>query len=135
MHSSSQVRFFIPHPWEMKARAARARAEADLSNQRLRSEVRDLVFDVGRRYDELQFRYAWHQANLRLSSSTSKTSRRSRRKRPTWLRWRAQPGSDLFDPMDLPRARLEISKAREEVFDSGRELACQAGTLSALRTG
>jgi|GEM_PF-1560331 len=118
------VRLFIPNPLEVKARAARARAEASLSSKRLRAEVRDLVFDVGRRYDELQFRYAWHQANIRLSELQQRNLQHVAEESARLAETAATPGlSNLYDPSDLPKARLEISKAREEVFDSGRELA------------
>ena len=132
---SVQARFFIPNPWEVKARAARARAEADLSSKRLQSEVRNLVFDVGRRYDELQFRYAWHQANLRLLDLMQRnlqTLEEQAKGTAGAAAAAAAAGVVLFDPLEVPRARLEINKAREEVFDSGRELALVREELGLL---
>jgi len=128
-----QARLFFPNPWEVKARAARARAEAHLSNKRLRTEVRDLVFDVGRRYDELQFRHAWHLANLQLAELQKENLRvvEDESARNSALAAAAGVGN-LYDPTDLPKARLEISKAREEVFDSARELALVREELALL---
>ena len=128
-----QARLFIPNPWEVKARAARARAEATLSNTRLRSEVRDLVFDVGRRYDELQFRYAWHQANQQLVDLQEENLKVIEEEAGRLSAVAATSGiRGLYDPSDLPKARLEISKAREEVFDSGREMALVREELGVL---
>ena len=128
-----QARFFIPNPLEVKARAARARAEATLSNTRLRSEVRDLVFDVGRRYDELQFRYAWHQANQQLVDLQEENLKVIEEEAGRLSAVAATSGiRGLYDPSDLPKARLEISKAREEVFDSGREMALVREELGVL---
>lgn len=132
---SVQARLFIPNPWEVKARAARARAEADLSSKRLQSEVRTLVFDVGRRYDELQFRYAWHQANQRLldlMQRNLKAVEEQAKGSAGAVAAAAAAGVVLFDPIEIPRARLEINKAREEVFDSDRELALVREELGLL---
>lgn len=127
------ARLFIPNPWEVRARAARARAEAGLSNERMRTELRDLVFDVGRRYDELQFRHAWHQANIRLLDLMHRNLKSIEEMAASLGGVAAVAGvSNLFDPTELPRARLEVSQAREEVFDSGRELALVKEELGVL---
>ncbi len=125
------VRFFIPNPMDMRARAARARAEAGLSSQRMRTELRDLVFDVGRRYDELQYRHAWHQANLRLLDLMQRNLKEIEQSVAD-LGGAAAGIANLFDPIELPRARLEVSKAREEVFDSSRRLALVKEELGLL---
>ena len=128
-----QGRFFIPNPWEVKAKAARARAEADLSSKRLRTEVRNLVFDVGRRYDELQFRHAWHQANLQLLDLMQRNFKVVEEDAKRLSALAAASGvAGLYDPEEVPKARLEIGKAREEVFDSGRELALVREELGLL---
>ncbi|MFN0125168.1 MAG: TolC family protein, partial [Verrucomicrobiales bacterium] len=130
------ARLFIPNPWEMRARAARARAEAGLSNQRMRTELRDLVFDVGRRYDELQFRHAWHQANISLLDLMQRNQKSVEEFAAslggTAAAAAAAGVANLFDPTELPRARLEVYKAREEVFDSRRELALVKEELGVL---
>ena len=118
------VQFFVPHPWEMKARAARYRAEAELSTQRLRGEVRDLVFDVGRRYDELQFRYVLHQANLKTFELQEQSLKEMEKEAGRLGPLAREAGiSNLFDHTDVPRSRLEASKAREDAFESAQELA------------
>jgi hypothetical protein len=126
------ARLFIPNPWDMKARAARARAEADLSSKRLGNEVRDLVYDVGRRYDELQFRYAWHQANLRLSELHQRNLKAIEKEAADMAALPPAARIQSLDPMDVARARLEIGKATEEVFDSGRELGIAKQDLCLL---
>lgn len=124
-----QARLFIPNPWEQKANAARARAEAHVSNSRLRNELRELVYDVGRRYDELQFRFAWHKENIKLLDLTQKNLQETEIESAKL----ANIGvGGLYDPQAVPRARLEISKAREEVFDSNRDLAAVKEELCML---
>jgi hypothetical protein len=102
----------------------------------MRREVRDLVFDVGRLYDELQFRHAWHQENLRLLELQQRALKDVEQEQARWAQQTPIAGvRSQFDPADVPRARLEISKAREEVFDSGREMALvreQLGLLCGL---
>lgn len=128
-----QARLFFPNPWEVKALAARARAEAHLSSKRLRAEVRDLVFDVGRRYDELQFRYAWHQANKRLSDLEQRNLKTAEEEAARMAPLAATAGvANLYDQEAVPKARLEINKAREEVFDSGRAMALVREELALL---
>lgn len=155
------LRLFIPNPWEVKARAARARAERDLALDRMRMEVREIVYDVGRRYDELMFWYAWHKQNERLVewahaslAEVEKTFEKVKSALPQTQN--TAPGengappppagnapeplaSNLTAPLNLdslalsglgniidfnavPRARLEVIKAREEVFDSQRRM-------------
>lgn len=148
------LRFNVPNPWEMKAKAARARAERDLSEDRMRLEMRDVIFDVGRRYDELQFQHAWHRQNERLVdlqlASLVETERLHEKSKtvppkdplatPPAADPLTGPSSDLLTPPDLadlalasasnnlfdfnalPRARLEVIKAREEVFDSRKRV-------------
>ncbi len=118
-----QLRLFIPNPLDVKARAARARAERSLADSRMRAEMRDTIFDVSRRYEELQFWHVWHKLDLQLVDLQKKnlTSAEELSKKLAGLQ--ATGLGSFLDPRDVPDARLEVAKAEEEYFDSRRRLA------------
>ncbi|MGI8604654.1 MAG: TolC family protein [Verrucomicrobiales bacterium] len=135
-----QLQIPIPHPWEMKALAAKARAERTLAEAQMRAEIREVAMDVNERFDELQFWHLWKNQNERLVDLQERNLTTTEKLMKELGAVQIPGIGNLVDIGEVSRARLEISQAEEEVFDSLRrlnevraELAYLAGVRDASR--
>jgi Outer membrane efflux protein len=116
------LRFFVPNPMRMGAAAAKARAERGLAEAQMRTEIRDVAGDVNERFDELQFWHFWNIQDNKLVDLQKRSLTATEELEKTLGQVQIPGIGSLFDPAEVPRARLEIVKAEEEVFDSRRRM-------------
>lgn len=132
-----QMIFFIPNPWQMKAQAARMRGERNLSEARMRAEIRQITSSVNERYDELQYWHLWNMQDEKLLQLMERNVTETEKLAEQFQGLQQLPGvPSFFDPAEVPRARIEVIKAQEEVFDSvrrGGEVRLELAQLAGLQ--
>ncbi len=130
------LRFYIPNPFEVRAKAARYRSEASLAGQELRAEVRKITLGVKEAYQMLQF---WnstlaynreigdlHEAALKtltaLQGGEGQTTPGMSQADIDAARLAGAKVNSLDLPVQIIEAREDLIKSREEVLDTERRM-------------
>ncbi|MEZ5300592.1 MAG: TolC family protein [Verrucomicrobiales bacterium] len=121
---SASIRFFLPHPWERKARLEEAAAEIDLVHAKIREREREIILDVREAYEELQFR----NRELQSAEELIKVLQEQADSRAEMIK----AGFETIDKgtsvkANLSKAKLEVLQSRQAYITGVAEIARLCG--------
>lgn len=129
--TSVRIRFWLPKPWETKARINQAAKEVDLANYEITAAEREVILEIREAYEDLQYTYK----KLRASSSKIAVIKKHVANEEAILASSEElTVDDLgFEDIKIPSLEMEKEALQQELQAGKRALAMRVGLANGSR--